>query len=66
MEVYVLEFSFDHIAIPARCCQFVDLPTRFVLSDDDVDSFREIAGELMRQSMEYQNLLRSFGTVPDE
>jgi NTE family protein len=66
MEVHVMEVSFDRIADPVRRSQFMDLPTSFVLPAEDVDSLREIAGELMRQSPEYQELLRSYDMVSDE
>jgi NTE family protein len=66
MEVHVMEVSFDRIADPVRRSQFMDLPTSFVLPAEDVDSLREIAGELMRQSPEYQGLLRSYDMVSDD
>jgi NTE family protein len=66
VEVHVMEVSFDRIVDPVRRRQFMDLPTSFVLPAEDVDSLREIAGELMRQSPEYQGLLRSYDTVSDD
>jgi len=35
-----------------------------VLPADDVDRLREVAGRLMRQSADYQALVREFGGAP--
>ena len=39
------------------------MPTTFVLPAADVDRLREIAGRLLRQSEDYQLLLRDMGGV---
>jgi NTE family protein len=65
IEVHVMEVSFDRIVDPGRRGRFMDLPTSFVLPEDDVDALREIAGELMRQSPEYGGILHSYGAQPD-
>ena len=65
IEVHVMEVSFDRIADPDRRGRFMDLPTSFVLPEEDVDALREVAGELMRQSPEYRGILNSYGAQPD-
>ncbi len=66
MEVHVMEVSFDRITDPERRSRFQGLPTTFVLPEEEVDQLRGVAGELMRQSPEYQAILRSFGAAADE
>ena len=39
----------------------MNLPTSFVLQPEEVDRLREVAGQLLRQSAEYQTLVREFG-----
>ena len=39
----------------------MDLPTSFALPEQDVDELREVAGELIRQSPTFQELLQSYG-----
>jgi hypothetical protein len=39
----------------------MNLPTSFVLKHEEVDRLREVAGELLRQSPEYQVILRDLG-----
>ena len=42
----------------------MNLPTSFVLPPEDVDRLREVAGRLLRQSPEYQTLVRELGGTP--
>jgi NTE family protein len=60
INVHVMAVSFDHISDPVRRGQVQDLPTSFVLPAEDVDNLREVAGELLRQSPEYRELLRGY------
>ena len=60
VDVHVMEVTFDRITDPERRRQFQGLPTSFVLPEEEVDGLREIAGELMRQSPEYQELLKIY------
>jgi NTE family protein len=62
----VIEVSFAAIADPEERARFMNLPTSFALSDEDVDALREIAGRLLRQSDEYESVLREFeGSAED-
>ena len=60
----VLDVSFDEIRDPKERAYFMNLPTSFVLPAEDVDRLREVAGRLMRQSAEYESIVREFGGTP--
>jgi len=60
----VVDVSFDAIRDPTERAYFMDLPTSFVLPPEAVDRLREIAGQLMRQSTDYQAIVREFGGTP--
>ena len=42
----------------------MNLPTSFVLPAEDVDRLRDVAGRLLRESRDYQSLVRDFGGAP--
>lgn len=65
VDVHVMEVSFARVKDPQQRERFQSLPTSFALPAEDVDGLRDIAGELMRQSPEYEKLLRSYGTQAD-
>jgi NTE family protein len=44
----------------------MNLPTSFVLPPEDVDRLREVAGQLMRQSAEYESVVRELGGNPEK
>jgi NTE family protein len=60
----VVDISFDAIKDPAERERFMNLPTSFVLPPADVDGLRDVAGQLMRQSAEYEAVVRGFGGSP--
>lgn len=62
----VLDVSFDAISDPKERAYFMGLPTSFVLPAEDVDRLREVAGKLLRQSSEYQTIVRELGGLPRE
>ena len=57
LEFDVLDITFDAIGDPAERQYFMNLPTSFVLKEEDVDRLRAVAGELLRQSPVYQEFL---------
>jgi NTE family protein len=61
IEFYAIDINFDAIADPEEKRYFRNLPTSFVLTDEQVDRLREMAGRLLRQSPDYQRLLRDLG-----
>ncbi len=60
IDLHVLDVSFDAIRDPERREYFMHLPTSFSLPEEAVDSLRDVAGELLRQSPLYQQLLVEF------
>jgi len=61
IEMLVFDVSFDAIRDADNRTYFQNLPTSFVLPDEAVDRLREVAGELMRQSPLYQEILDQIG-----
>lgn len=61
LDFYPISVSFDEIADAQERDFFMNLPTSFSLPAEAVDRLRDIAGRLMRQSPEYQRMLRAFG-----
>jgi hypothetical protein len=59
LEHYIVSVSFDEIPDPEERDYSMNLPTSFVLSAGAVDRLRDIAGGLMRQSPDYQRMLRA-------
>lgn len=60
----VADVSFDTIPDLEERAAFMNLPTSFVLPAEDVDRLREVAGQLMRQSVEYQSIVSNMGGNP--
>ncbi len=58
MTLYAIDVSFDANPDPAERDYLNDLPTSFVLSDEQVDRLRAAAGAAIRSSPEFQRLLR--------
>jgi NTE family protein len=57
----VLDVTFDSIPDPDEREIFMNMPTSFVLPDEDIDRLREIAGRLLRQSVDYEALVHDLG-----
>ena len=64
IDLITLDISFDAIADPKERDSFMNLPTSFVLPAEDVDRLREVAGRLMRESPDFQSVVREFGGLP--
>ena len=60
----VIDISFDAIPDPAERAYFMNLPTSFVLPVEDIDRLVEVAGQLMRQSAEYESIVHDMGGNP--
>jgi hypothetical protein len=63
VEFYAIDINFDAIADPEEKRYFRNLPTSFVLTNEQVDRLREIAGRLLRQSPDSQRLLRDLAAA---
>ena len=57
----VLNVSFDAIRDPKERAYFMELPTSFVLPPEDVDRLRDMAGQLMRESEDYDKIVKAVG-----
>ena len=63
IDVFAIDIGFEQLADAKERSYFLNLPTSFVLKPEEVDRLRAIAGTLLRQSEEYQRLLKDFGAV---
>jgi NTE family protein len=59
-----MDVSFDAITDAKERGRFMNMPTTFVLPAEDVDGLREVGGRLLRESKDYQELLREWGGSP--
>ncbi len=63
IDFHAIDINFDAIRDPDEKRYFRNLPTSFVLTDEQVDRLREMAGRLLRESPDYQRLLRDLRSV---
>ena len=66
ISLQVIDVSFDAIKEPKERTYFMNLPTSFVLPAEDIDRLRDVAGELLRQSADYQTIVKHFGKAVGE
>jgi len=59
-----IDVSFDAIEDPKERRYFMDLPTSFVLSEDEVDRLRTLGGRLLRESPAYRELIQRISGAP--
>ena len=64
LKFYAIDVSFDSIPDLKERRYFLNLPTSFVLSPEEVDRLREVAGRLLRESTEFQALVKDLGGTP--
>ncbi len=64
LTLHTMDVSFDAIKDPKVRERLMNMPTTFVLPADDVDALREAGGKLLRESADYQELLREWGGSP--
>ena len=60
VDVFTIDVSFDALADPAERAYFMNLPTTFALPPETIDHLRAVAGRLLRESPDYQQLLQDF------
>jgi NTE family protein len=65
IDLYAIDVSFDADADKADREYLNNLPTSFVLTDEQVDRLTGAAGRIVRESSEYQRLLRDLAADPD-
>jgi NTE family protein len=61
LAVHAVDVSFEAVPDAKERAYFLNLPTSFVLSAEDVDRLREVAGRLLRESTEFRALVRELG-----
>jgi NTE family protein len=64
IDVFAIDVSFDSIDDPKERAYFLSLPTTFYLPPQDIDRLRSVAGQLLRQSGDYQKLLKQLSATP--
>ena len=64
LTLHTVDISFDEIDEAKERDYFMNLPTTFVLPAEAIDRLREVAGRLLRQSQDFQSVLREFGGAP--
>jgi NTE family protein len=64
LSVHTLDVSFENLADPKEREYLQNLPTSFVLPPQDVDRLRAAAGRLLRESPDYQAILRDLAAAP--
>jgi NTE family protein len=64
IDVFAIDVSFDSIDDPKERAYFLNLPTTFYLPPQDIDRLRSVAGQLLRQSGDYQKLLKQLSAAP--
>lgn len=57
IDIHVMDVNFENLADLEERTFFMNLPTSFVLKEEEVDRLREVGGRLLRQSPTYQELL---------
>jgi NTE family protein len=63
VQAMLIEVSFDDLESEAERAYFNALPTSFTLPAEDIDRLREAGGRLLRNSPDYQRLLRELPTL---
>ena len=58
IEFYLVEVKFDALQDPAERTYFKRLPTSFFLPAEEVDKLRQAAGRILKDSRDFQRLLR--------
>ena len=61
ISLYAIDVSFDSIPDAKERGYFMNLPTSFVLSDEEVDRLRNMGALLLRTSPDYQRLVKELG-----
>ncbi|MGH6624292.1 MAG: patatin-like phospholipase family protein [Burkholderiaceae bacterium] len=62
--VFTIDVSFEELADPAERDYFMNLPTSFALPPETIDQLRAVAGRLLRESPDYQQLLADLRRPP--
>jgi NTE family protein len=66
LSIHAMDVTFEDILDPDERAYFMNLPTSFVLKEESIDRLRDVAGRLLRESKEYQALVRDMGGSPPQ
>jgi NTE family protein len=58
IDTHVMDVNFENLADADERSYFMNLPTSFVLTEEQVDRLREVGGRLLRESTVYQDMLQ--------
>ncbi len=61
ISLYAIDVSFDSIRDPKERAYFMNLPTSFVLTGEEVDRLRDMGAQLLRTSPDFQRLVKEMG-----
>lgn len=61
LDYYVTEVSFNALSSHKERAGFLDLPTSFNLSDEDVDRLRDVGRRILYNNRDFQRLVRDLG-----
>ncbi len=61
LDYYVIEVSFHALSNANEQASFMDLPTSFNLSDEEVDRLREVAKRILHSRPDFHRLVRDLG-----
>ena len=64
LALYSMDVSFDDLPDADERDYFMNLPTTFALPEESVDRLRALAGSLLRESKDYQSMLRDLAGAP--
>lgn len=66
LKFFPISLGFDNLKDPKERTFFFNVPTSFFLSNDSVDRLRDVGGRLLRESPQFQALLKDYGSsAPD-
>ena len=64
IDMHVMDVNFENLADASERSYFMNLPTSFVLTEEQVDRLREVGGRLLRESSVYQDMLLQLDAQP--
>ena len=62
IDIFAIDVSFEALADAKERAYLMDLPTSFVLPPESVDRLRAAAGTILRDSTEFQRLVKTMNT----
>jgi NTE family protein len=66
LDLHSMDVNFEDLPDADERDYFMNLPTSFALAEESVDRLREVAGRLLRESKDYQSMLRDLAGAPPQ